>query len=195
MRSFSFTLFFLLILLPRLFAAEVVDRVVAIVGGEIITLSDMRGYSSQRSFQAKLGALETKDPLEALIREKLLKQEMDRLGIAVTDADINAAIQEVIARNKIPLEALKAELARKGTPFDKYKKDLADQILRMKFMGQVIFPRIKLSEEEVTRKTNGNSSDEARFRARMELFEARTPEELSKYLDEVRAKTYIEIKK
>lgn len=176
-------------------AAEVIDRVVAIVGGEIVTLSEVKSYSAARSLQAKLGSIEKKDPLEGLIRERLLKQEMDRLGIAVTDDDINAAIQEVVARNRVTLDVLKSELARKGTSFEKYKKDLADQIFRMKFMGQVIYPRIKLTDEEIARKANGNTSDEARFRARMELFEARTPEELSKYLDEVRSKTYIEIKK
>jgi peptidyl-prolyl cis-trans isomerase SurA len=173
----------------------VVDRVVAIVGGEIITLSDVKGFSAQRSFQAKLGSLETKDPLESLIREKLLAQEIDRLGLAVTDQEIDQAIQEVLSRNRMTLDQLKSEIAKKGTSFDKYKKDLSDQIFRMKFMGQVIFPRIKITEEEIARKMNGSSTDEARYRARLELLQERSPEELKKYLDEVQAKTYIEIKK
>jgi peptidyl-prolyl cis-trans isomerase SurA len=180
------------------FAAEVVDRVVAVVGSEIVTLSDIKNYSAQRSFQAKFGApdsKDSKDPLEALIRDKLLKQEMDRLGIATTEQDIDSGVQEVLKRNNIPLEVLKSELAKKGTPFAQFKKEMSDQIIRMKFLGQVIFPRIKISEEEIARKTNGNSSDEARFRSRMEILEARAPEELSKYLEEVRAKTYVEIKK
>ncbi len=166
-------------------AAEVVDRVVAIVGGELITLSDVKNFTSQGS---------TKDPLEALIREKLLKQEIERLGLQATEQDIKSAIQDVLQRNGVTLEGLRAELSKKGMPFEKYKNELGDQITKMKFMGQVIFPRIRVTEDEIVGKS-ANSSDEARFKARLEILESRTPEEMSKYLNEVRDKTYVEIKK
>ncbi len=63
----------------------------------------------------------------------------------------------------------------------------------MKFMGQVIYPRIKISEGELAKKA-ANSTDEARFQARVKILEERSPEELEKYINEVRAKTLVEIK-
>lgn len=188
-------LIFLVLSTTSLQAAEVVDRVAAVVGNEIITLSDIRNYSQERSLEGRLAGRDAKDPLEALIRERLLKQEMERLGLSATDGEIDSAVKEVVARNGISLEVLKGELAKKGTSFAQYKKDLGDQIRRMKFMGQVIFPRIKISDEEIARKTGGDSSEAARFRARMEILEARSAEEVARYLGEVRAKTYVEIKK
>ncbi|HSA59739.1 MAG TPA: SurA N-terminal domain-containing protein [bacterium] len=181
-------------------AAEIVDRVVAVVGSDIITLSDVKKFSAQRSANPRLaegmaGApAASKDPLEALIREKLLKLEMERLGVAATDGEIDAAVNDVVTRNGITLDILKSELSRKGTPFEKYKKDLGDQIRQMKFLSQVIFPRIKISEDDVARKAGAKPSDEARIRARMELLQARSSEELVKYLDEARSKTFVEIK-
>jgi peptidyl-prolyl cis-trans isomerase SurA len=146
--------------------AEVVDKVVAVVGNDIITLSDVKQYSAQRSANAKLAqgmpgtASATKDPLEALIREKLLRTEMDRLGVSASQQDIDAALNDVVSRNHITMDILKSELAKKGMSLEKYKKDLGGQIQQMKFLSQVIFPRIKISEDEVARKAGPNPSDQ-----------------------------------
>ncbi len=172
---------------------EVVDRIVAVVGNEIITLSDVRNFSHERDLETKRMGLETKDPIESLIREKLLKLEIQRLGLEPSDQDSQQAIDDVLRRNQITLAQLKSELAAKGMDFDAYKKDLADQIRRMKFLSQVIFPRIHLTEDEVARKAAG-STEEARIKARMDLLQERSPVELAKYLDEARAKTYVVVK-
>lgn len=180
-------------------AAEVVDRVMAIVGSEMITLSDVRAYSSQKGSHEKIPGVDTKDPLESLINEKLLKQEMERLGITATDEDVNTALRDMAARNKVSVDILKAELSKKGIPFDKFKANIGNQIRQMKFMGQVIYPRIKVSDRETTQKTKKaageKTTDEAQFRAKMEILQSRAPEEISKYLEEVRAKSYVQIKK
>lgn len=182
--------------LPRVLAAEVVDRVVAIVGGEMITLSDVKGYSAQKSLSKAYG-MNGKDPLESLIHDTLLKQEMERLAINASGEDLNNALREVAARNKVSTDALKSELAKKGLSFEKYKEDLSNQIRQMKFMGQVIYPRIKISEEEIAQRAGAKASqsEEGRFRARMEILQSRVPDEMGKYLDELRAKSYVEIKK
>lgn len=189
-------------LIPPPLAAEVVDRVVAVVGTEVITLSDVKNYSAQRGANARMAhsedptaAAAAKDPLEALIREKLLKSEMQRLSVTASEDDINAAIQDVVNRNHISQEILKGEIAKKGMSFEQYKKDIGKQIEQMKFLSQVIFPRIHLTEEEVNRKAGPNASEETRTKARIELMQARSSEELVHYLDEARSKTYVEIKK
>ena len=179
-------LLLLFILLPSfLQAAELVDRIVAVVGSEVITLSDLKRVKSS----------EPKDPLEMLIRDKLMQLEMERTGINISDDELAGAVREVLARNSITLEGLKGELARQGTSFEAYKGQMRQQIQRMKFMGQVIYPRIKIAEEEISRKVGAKATEEERFRVRRELIESRLPQELESYLDEVRQKTYVEIKK
>jgi len=168
-----------LILLPSLLmAAELVDRIVAIVGSEVITLSDLK-----------------KKPLEALIRERLFHLELERGKIEVTDEELAQGVQEVLAKNRMTLAELKSELARKGSNFEEFKKDLRREIQRMKFLGQVIYPRIQIPEEEVLRRLGPKATDEERLRLRQKLVEERLSEELENYLDEVRRKTYVEIKK
>jgi len=199
MRTTRLFLFALFLMASSAAAAEVVDRVVAVVGSDIITLSDLKKFSAQRSANPHgneaAAAPVSKEPLEALIREKLLKVEMDRLGVGASDEEVNAAVQDVLKRNNIPMEALKGELSKKGISFDQYKKDLGNQIKQMKFLSQVIFPRIKISEEEISKKAGSSPTDEARMKARIEIMQARSSNELVKYLDEARSKTFIEIKK
>ena len=199
-RLIFLTVFAVAIALSGASQSEVVDKVVAVVGNDIITLSDVKQYAAQRSANAKLTQgitgtpSATKDPLESLIREKLLKSEMERLGVSATDQDIEMALNDVVARNSITMDMLKSELTKKGISVEKYKRELGDQIRQMKFLSQVIFPRIKISEEEVAHKAGPNPNDQSRVKARMELLQARSSEELVKYLDEARTKTYVEIK-
>ncbi len=183
--------------------AEVVDKVVAVVGSDIITLSDVNRFKSQKNAGLKknlslgspaaAGVTNTTDALQALIDQKLMEQEIERLQITASADDIGAAIQEILQRNKSTLEQLKSQVASKGLSFERYKQALAEQIQRMKFMGQVIYPRIKINEAEVSKKSV-NSTDEARFQAKLKILEERSPEELEKYLAEVRGKTLVEIK-
>ncbi len=196
------TLVVLSLLLSSAAFAEVVDRVVAVVGNEVITMSDVKKFSASRTANPKLaantasgaGPAVSHEPLDLLIREKILKLEMERLNIAVTEADIDLGVKDVLTRNAIPLEALKAELTRKGMSYEQYRKDLGEQMKQMRFLSQVIFPRIKLSEDELARKAGPKPSEAARMQARIALLQERSSEELAKYLDEARAKTFVEIK-
>lgn len=193
-----FILTALVLCIPTVYA-EIVDKVVAVVGSEIITLSDVQKFKSAKSLSKSnlsIGSsvnTSNTDALQSLIDEKLMDQEMDRLQITVTPEDVNSAIQEVLQRNKASLEELKRELAKKNISFESYKTQLRSQIRRMKFMGQVIYPRVKMTETEIVKKA-ANSTEEARFHARMLLLEERAPSELEKYLSEVRSKTLVEIK-
>lgn len=176
----------LALLLPvRAPAAEMVDKIVAVVGGEIITESDVRQLPKEGK----------KEPLTELIHARLLDQEMEKLGIEVSDGEIAEAIQGILSKNKIGLENLKAELVQKGIPYERYKKDIAGQIRKMKFIGRVIVPRIRLTEEEVDRKAGKGAKEEAKMRARQSILEERIPDEMDRYLEELQEKSYVEIKK
>ena len=176
----------LLLITSPLRAAEVVDKVVAVVGNELITLSDVKNVKVKKTGE---------DPLESLIREKIITSELERLNINASEEDIDLALKDVLTRNKISMDALRAELLHKGTSIDRYRKDLGSQIRQMKFMGQVIYPRLKISDDEITKKAGPNASEQARLQARYTLLQEKSPDEINRYIDEVRSKTFIEIKK
>ncbi len=181
--KFFVTFFFLGTLTLAAHAAETVDRLIAIVGTEMITLSDVKKEKN------------AKDALDKLIRDKLLKIEMENLSIKVSEEDIQNSITEVLRRNQITSDILKSELRKKGTSFESYKKELGEQIRTMKFMSQVIFPRMRISEDEINKELKGDPSEKARLEARIKILEKKSTVEFEEYLDELRKKTYVKILK
>ncbi|MBI1909266.1 MAG: SurA N-terminal domain-containing protein [Deltaproteobacteria bacterium] len=186
-RFLSFLLIVLGTLPSFLVRAEVVDKVVAIVGDEIITSSDVDIFYKNNKEKKTRGEI-----LEELVDEKLIQNEIKSLQIAVSSEELSQAIGSILAQNKTTPEALKTELAKKGVSYEQYKKQISQNVKKMKFLGQVIYPRIKVSEEEVEKYQKANprlTSNEAK----MNLYERRGQDELKRYLQEIRQKTYIDI--
>ena len=190
-KNLSRALLLLVLLTGTGYVAEVVDRIVAVVGTEIVLDSDLKAFAKRRSVS---------QPLDELIREKLLHQEIAKLGISVSDQELSEALQNILAKNRMTSEALRAELSAKGVPFETYKEQVREQIKQMKFVGQVIYPRVRVPDTEINKRLKNQApgasqaSEEERQRVRQEIIESKITGELAKYLDEVRAKSYVEIK-
>jgi len=139
--------------------AETVDRVVAVVNAEPITLYQLDKAMSQNIDQLKkiAGRLEKQDKfkdmrslaLKRIIDETLLNQELKKRKIEVSDEDVQKAIGNVLDRNKITQDQLIKELQAKGTSWAEYQVQLKEQIKRIKFMGQVIAPRVKVTDADL----------------------------------------------
>lgn len=155
--------------------AEMVDRVVAVVNEDPITLVELQ--TSMKENRENLKALygektaqeASKDlrslALKLLIDEKLLDQEMSKKGITLTPADEQKAIQNVLDRNHLTMDGLKKELAAKGQSWQAYQITLRDQLKRIKFMGQVIAPRVKVTDADLDDFFTKNPEQFAQFQS------------------------------
>jgi hypothetical protein len=94
--------------------AEVIDRICAVVDGHIITMSDVR---QEREIRARLGqkAVESdKDLVRVLIDDRLIESEIaDYPGIEVSDADVSAYLEDSIAREGSPTQAVRDAVRRR----------------------------------------------------------------------------------
>jgi peptidyl-prolyl cis-trans isomerase SurA len=139
--------------------AETVDKVVAVVNEDPITQYELdssiqKNHDKIKEIMGdKAAQVASKDirslALKVLIDQKILEQEMVKKQIAVTPEDETKAIQNVLDRNHLTLEQLKAELAKKGESWPTYKAALTEQLKRIKFMGQVIAPRVKVTDSDL----------------------------------------------
>ena len=143
------------ILLP---SEAVVDRIVAVVNQEIITLSEVERWS--QPFQGEIQTedrLERKERvqevfrkvLERIIEERLIEQEAKKSGIKVTSKEIEGAIDEIKQRNNIGQEALERALAAQGLTLETFKKELEKKIVRMKFVSFAVRVEPKVDEKEL----------------------------------------------
>ena len=138
--------------------AEVVDRIVAQVNDDIITMSELQHMA--KTFEALAGVKPKgidekkmqREMLEALIDRKLAKSEAKRRGIVVSDKEVDAAMAQFRQRNNIADDATFAKgLAQAGLSIKEFRQQLADQMTQERLMVMVAGTKITVSDAEVRR--------------------------------------------
>jgi len=138
--------------------AEVVDRIVAEVNNDIVTLSELQNMAKTVEAQAGIkpkGQEEKKmqrEMLEALIDRKLAKAEAKRRGIVVSDKEIDAAMAQFKQRNNVPDDETFAKgLAQAGLSVKEFRSQLADQMTQERLLVMVVGTKVTISDAEVRR--------------------------------------------
>ncbi len=138
--------------------AELVDKVIAVVNNEPVTLYELDKLMAQKIDEIKkaTGSVQKEKfenyrqaALGLLIEEKLLEQAIQKRQITVTQEDVQKAIDNIMKRNNLTKDQLVAEVTKKGQSFDQYISDLKVQLRKVKFMGQVIAPRVKVTDADL----------------------------------------------
>jgi len=149
-------LFFLAVLV---FSGEaVVDRIVAVVNQEIITLSEverMIGHLKQEieaenrlERRSRVNEL-SRMALERLIEEKLIDQEAKRSGIKAAAKEIDGAIEEIKRRNSATQEDMERALAKEGLTLEAFKKEIEKKIIRTKVVQWAVKVEPNVGEKEL----------------------------------------------
>ncbi|MDI9613141.1 MAG: peptidyl-prolyl cis-trans isomerase [Acidobacteriota bacterium] len=160
MKKISTILPLLLLGLP-LAQAGTVDRIIAKVNEEIITLSELNRHMepARRELGAKYSgeqlqkALEKAEQgtLDALIEEKLVYQKAVELEYeADADSKIDAYIQRVMKENNLKdTDEFEEALAREGQSLREYRDLLRRQIITSELVNDFINSRISLLTPEI----------------------------------------------
>ncbi|MDO9350661.1 MAG: SurA N-terminal domain-containing protein, partial [Deltaproteobacteria bacterium] len=158
-RRGSFILGILLLLSGPLSSSEaVVDRIVAVVNREIITLSEVERMIGHLKEEIEGGnRLERRGrinelsrmALEKLIEEKLIDQEAKRSGIKVAAKEIDGAIDEIKQRNAATQEDLEKALARDGLTLEAFKKEIEKKMIRSKLVQWAVKVEPNVGEKEL----------------------------------------------
>lgn len=147
--------------------AELVDRIVAVVNSDIITLYDLN--RAFKPYEANIKALgyspdkerETlyqvrSDLLSQLIDSQLADQQIKLEQIAVTQQEINVTVERMKEARSFTDEQLRQGLAAQGITMEEYRKEIESQILRTKLMNREIKSKIVITEEDIETYYNDN---------------------------------------
>ena len=152
-----FGLFFVLCA-PIPLRGAVVDRVVAVVNREIITLSEVEKWIDPLKEEIVVGdRLEKRERvqalcrevLERLIEEKLIDQEVKKSGIKVSSKEVEAALDEVKRRNRATQEQLEKALSAEGLTLESYKKRIEKSLQRKRLISLEVKVETKAGEKEL----------------------------------------------
>ena len=158
--GFAVILAVLLISAPA--AAGVADRIVAVVNGEVITLSELH-----RAFAPYAAHIEAnyKGPdkeaflkqnqaafLQRMIDQMLIEQEAKKPGVgiaAVKDEEVMGMVKDMLAKNRLTMQDYLKKLAEEGKTLESAKQEIRGQMLRMRLLRREVQSRILVTDEEI----------------------------------------------
>ncbi|MBW2574508.1 MAG: SurA N-terminal domain-containing protein [Deltaproteobacteria bacterium] len=139
---------------------EVVDRIVAVVNDDIITLLELNrsfkpyaeriralGYSTDK--ERKMLFKVREDMLNQLIDQKIKDQEIKRFNIKISEKDIDQAIERIKEANFYTDEDLRAALAKDGLSLEEYRERIKEQILRARLVNIKVKSKIVITKEDI----------------------------------------------
>jgi peptidyl-prolyl cis-trans isomerase SurA len=123
----------------------VVDRVVAVVNDEVITMSDL-----QRELAAKKSSAADDDQLvlEDMIDRKLQMAAAKRVGVDVTDNELADAVADVKQRNNLDTQQFETALTKEGLTVEQYKAELREQITLSRLFNKYVRAGVNVDEAE-----------------------------------------------
>ncbi len=132
-------------------AQEIVDRVLAVVGGQVVTLSDARGVIEFGLVEPRRGFDPTSEALQYLVNRQLMLAEVDRYSAPSPDQAVLAKRMAAIRSRYANAAAYEQALAR--TAFtDGRLRDLVGDNLRIEaYLDQRFNAAAQPTSEEVER--------------------------------------------
>ncbi len=146
--------------------ADMVDTVVAKVNKEIITLSAV--MEKVRVILVRSQGIEASLPdmnelkrsiLEGMVREKLILDEVKRIGLSVDEKEIQAALDDIKVRGALSDRHLKMMLEMEGKTMEEYKDEIRNQLLVTKVVNFQVRSRIKVGEDEIKKYYDAHQQD------------------------------------
>ena len=126
-------------------ASVILDRVVAVVNNEIITLSDLQREESLRKGSA---TTDEHQLLEDMIDRKLQMAAAKRAGIDVTDKELADAMADIMKRNSLDSKQFEAALAKEGITLEQYRSELREQMTLSRMFSKYVRSGITVDEAE-----------------------------------------------
>lgn len=136
-------------------AATSLDHVVAVVNDKIITQSQLDAIESEmqhmaaNSNQPMSNAEIRKKALDALIDQTLQLQLASRNKVVVTDAQVNQSVAKIAEQNHISVDQLKAALTKQHINYNKFVKQIHDQMTVHQLQQHIFAGRASVSDKEV----------------------------------------------
>mmetsp|Transcript_13795 Transcript_13795/g.6848 ORF Transcript_13795/g.6848 Transcript_13795/m.6848 type:complete len:342 (+) Transcript_13795:1119-2144(+) len=139
---------------------ELIDRIVAVVNDEIISLYELNqvvkpykekiktlGYTKEQEENMLYKIKE--DKLNILIEKKLIDQEVRRLSISISNKEIDEVIEKFKELNLLTDENLRAALKENDMSMEEYRNQIKAQILRNRLLNYQVKSKVVITNEAI----------------------------------------------
>ncbi|MBR9885870.1 MAG: molecular chaperone SurA, partial [Oceanospirillales bacterium] len=158
-------LFAALLCLQQVQAAELIDRVAAVVNDDIVLESELNNRTQlvheqikSQGNQAPSDNVLKNQVLEKLIMDRIQLQIAERQGIRVSDQELNAALQNIADKNNLTLAQFREALIAEGRDYAQAREQIRQEMLLARVQQANVNRRISVSQQEID---NYLASDQA----------------------------------
>lgn len=155
--KFASRFFFLFLLISFTTAqAKLLDKIVAVVDDNIITLSQIQRLSKILPIKKNVAGIvysqnsySTEELVNISVNKYLIRSKLAELGYTITDDQVEAQIKSNEQRLGVDRQALKNFLRQQNTTYDEYFETLREAIEFSYFVSRVVAPLISISEQDI----------------------------------------------
>ncbi|MTD27418.1 peptidylprolyl isomerase SurA [Erwinia sorbitola] len=137
-------------------APQVVDKVAAVVNNGVVLESDVDGMMQSVKGQAQQAGQQLPDDktlrhqiVERLVMDNILLQMAKQAGIQVSDAQLDQAIANIAAQNKMSVDQLRSRLAYDGLNYATYREQIRKEMLTSEVRNNEVRRRVTILPQEV----------------------------------------------
>jgi len=134
------------------------DYIAAVVNSELVTAGEVdrrveaaMANASRQNLRLPPAAELRRQVFDSLIEERVIITVARESGVRVDEAELDRAVQNIAAQNRLTLTQLRERLRADGTDMTRFRAALRDQILIEKLREREVYPRIRVNDEEIER--------------------------------------------
>lgn len=132
------------------------DRIVAVVNEEVITRNELNERVERAASQLarsgtpppSRGDLE-RQLLDRMVSDRVMLQLARDYGIRVDDMELDRAVERIAQDNQMIVAQLRMALQKDGVPFEKFRRDIRNEITMARLREREVNDRIIVTESEV----------------------------------------------
>lgn len=133
--------------------AEVVNRIVATIDGDPVTLIELEQYTevAKKRPGGDQVAGNQRAILDELVLDKIIAKQVETLGLKANEQQIDNYIESIRSRNNLSEAQLREALQQQGMTWDQYRVQVRADIERANLINREIRTKVNVSPEEVER--------------------------------------------
>lgn len=140
-------------------AAEPVNRIVAVVNNEVITLHELNTRIKEMTGMTPVQLKSSKGEdvfqdarqqiLSLMIDEKITEAKIKELGIKITQKQVDEAVERIKSENRWTQEDLIAGLGREGVKYEKFLEKVKKDLELMQLINSEVKSKIIITDERI----------------------------------------------
>ena len=132
------------------------DSVVAVVNDDVILKSELDAQVAEAEQQILAHntplpeyAVLQKQVLDGMVVNRVELQQAAQRGITVSDDSVNQALTRIAQRDGVTLDQLPETLKKQGYQYDRFRRELRDQLVIQALEQQVLADQLHITQQEL----------------------------------------------